>query len=68
MGITHSRRRLPKQVSVTLARRHFFDLLGQVERSGARFILYRRGKPVAAIVPMEDLKLIERLKQVSSSP
>jgi prevent-host-death family protein len=54
---------LPRELSVTLARRRFVDLLRQVERFGTRFILHRRGKPVAAIVPVEDSELIDRFKQ-----
>jgi prevent-host-death family protein len=51
---------LPEKLSVTLARRHFADLLALVERRGARIRLYRRGVPVAAIVPIEDLKLLKQ--------
>lgn len=36
--------------------------VSRVERRGDRILLRRRGKAVAALVPVEDLELIERLE------
>lgn len=35
--------------------------VSRVERRGERVVLRRRGQPVAALVPIKDLELIERL-------
>jgi prevent-host-death family protein len=44
------------------ARKRFADILNEVEFKGGRVVLDRRGKPVAAVVPFEDLELLERLE------
>lgn len=44
-----------KTVGVAEAKARFSELLGRVLHRGERIIVQRRGKPVAALVPMEDL-------------
>jgi prevent-host-death family protein len=48
-----------KTVGVAEAKAKFSELLGRVLHRGERIIVQRRGKPVAALVPMEDLKRTE---------
>lgn len=43
-------------------REGFPDALDQVLHRGARIIVHHRGKDVAALVPMEDLKLLEQIE------
>ena len=43
-------------------RDEFSDTLNRVAYRGERIVLRRRGKDLAAIVPLEDLALIERLE------
>ena len=43
-------------------RRIFSDVVNQVTQTGERVIIRRRDRDVAAIVPIEDLKLIERIE------
>jgi prevent-host-death family protein len=38
------------------------DVLGRVRHAGERVVVTRSGKPVAAIVPLETLRLIEKLE------
>lgn len=45
-------------VSVSDARRDLAELVNQVAYGGRRIILQRRGKPLAALVPIEDLELV----------
>ena len=45
----------PKHIGVADAKRNFSDLLGEVRYHHERFIIERHGKPVAAIVPIDDL-------------
>lgn len=47
--------------NTTEAREDFSTLINQVAFGKERVILHRRGKDVAAIVPLEDLRLLERL-------
>lgn len=49
-------------VSVTEAREIFSDLLNRVVYAGERVVLERRGKPLATIVSMDDLRLLETLE------
>lgn len=44
------------------ARKRFAAILNEVEFKGERVVLDRHGKPVAAVVPMEDLELLQRLE------
>lgn len=41
------------------AKEQFSDLVNRVIHSKERVILTRRGKEVAAIIPLEDLKLLQ---------
>jgi prevent-host-death family protein len=49
-----------KTVGVAEAKAKLSELLGQVAHRGERIILRRRGKPVAALVPMKDLEESDR--------
>lgn len=46
----------------TDARENLADVLNRVAYAGDRVRITRRGKVVAAVVPIEDLELIERLE------
>lgn len=50
------------QLPASEARRRFADILNEVEFKGGRVVLDRRGKPIAAVVPFEDLELLEQLE------
>ena len=49
-------------MKTTDARAHFSDLLNQVGVKGDRVVLERHGKKLVAMVPAEDLELLERLE------
>jgi antitoxin (DNA-binding transcriptional repressor) of toxin-antitoxin stability system len=52
-------------LSVKEAREHFADTLNRVAYRGERIILQRRGVSCgAALVPAEDVALIERLEDI----
>jgi len=44
------------------ARNEFSDTLNRVSYKGERIVLHRRGKDVAALVPLEDLELLRELE------
>ena len=48
---------MPKieHMSVAEVKRRFADVIGRVLHAGARIIVERRGRPVVAIVPVEDV-------------
>jgi len=46
--------------TTSTARAQFADLVNRAEYAGERTVVHRRNKPVAAVVPIEDLELIER--------
>jgi prevent-host-death family protein len=48
-----------KTVGVAEAKAKLSELLGQVLHKGERIVVRRRGKPVAALVPIEDLERTE---------
>jgi len=50
---------MSRAVSVAEAKRRFSDVIGAVRHRGERFVVERRGTPVAAIVPVDDLAALE---------
>ena len=51
------------RLTATEARKHFADTLNRVSYRGERIVVCRRGgKNVAAVVPMEDLELLQKLE------
>ena len=50
------------RIPTSEARLQFADIVNKVEFGGERILLHRHGKDLAAIVPIEDLKLIEDLE------
>lgn len=49
-------------ISVKDVRNNLADALNRAAYAGERIILERRGKPVAAIVSMDDVELLERIE------
>jgi len=49
-------------VNIVTLRSNLADALNRAAYAGERVVLERRGKPVAAIVSMGDLELLERLE------
>ena len=43
------------------AREHFSDLINRAAYGKARVVLTRRGKPLVAVVPVEDVNLLNAL-------
>lgn len=52
-------------LSVAEARRTLAEALNQVAYAGERVILERHGKPVAALVSLDDLRRLEELENQS---
>jgi prevent-host-death family protein len=50
------------RLGVVEARRKFSHTISRVEFGGERIVLERRGAQVAAVVPMEDLQLLQDLE------
>lgn len=52
--------RVAKKVRVTEAKAHLSALMARVGYGGERYLIERRGKPLAALVGVEDLERLER--------
>ncbi len=50
------------KVSAAEARNEFSDIINRASFGKERIVLTRRGKELAAVVPIEDLELLERLE------
>jgi prevent-host-death family protein len=50
-----------RRLSVVELRRGLADTLNRAEYQGERVVIHRRDRDAAAIVPIEDLRLLERL-------
>jgi prevent-host-death family protein len=49
-------------VTTASARKNFSDLINRVAYGKDRIVLTRRNKPLAAVVPIEDIALIEEIE------
>lgn len=54
---------MPK-IGSSAARQQFSEIISKAEFAGERTILHRRKKPVAAVVPIADLELLERMEDL----
>ena len=52
-----------KTVSISKAREHLADLGNRVSLRGERLVVERRGKTLFALVPVEDLELLDRIEE-----
>jgi mRNA interferase RelE/StbE len=50
-------------MTASKARESFSDTVNRVSYRGERIVLERRGKPIAALVPVADFELLERLTE-----
>lgn len=50
----------PTQINTTEAKEQFTDIVNRVAHNKDRIILTRRGKDIAALIPIEDLKLLQQ--------
>lgn len=50
---------MPK-VSVADTKAHLSEIIAKASHMGSRFVITRRNKPVAALVSLEDLQIIEQ--------
>ncbi|MBI4617221.1 MAG: type II toxin-antitoxin system Phd/YefM family antitoxin [Planctomycetes bacterium] len=53
---------MARTIEASKARSEFADTLNAVAYGEERFVLVRRGKAVAALVPVEDLALLEEME------
>lgn len=51
-----------RRVASSVARTEFADIVNRAAYAGERVIVHRRKKPVAAVVPLSDLELLEELE------
>lgn len=53
---------LARRIAANDARDSFSELLGRAQHGKERVVIDRHGKPAAAIVPVEDLQLLESIE------
>ena len=51
------------KISAADARKKFANIINRVAYGKESFVLTRRGEPLAAIVSMEDLKLLQEIEE-----
>lgn len=51
-----------KKITTADARKQFSNIINQVAFGNESFVLTRRGEPIAAIVSMKELKLLQELE------
>jgi prevent-host-death family protein len=55
-----------KQVTTAEARKHLAELLNRAAYGKERFVVTRHGKQLVAIVPLEEVTLLDRLRALLS--
>jgi len=50
------------KLTASAARQNFSDIVNRAAYGGERIIVHRRKKPVAAVVPLEDLEFLEEVE------
>jgi len=53
---------MSSKITATATRQNFSDIVNRAAYGGERIIVHRRKKPVAAVVPIADLELLERME------
>ena len=53
---------MTETINVADAKKHLSELMSRVAYNQERFLVQRRGKPMAALVSVEDLALLEQQK------
>jgi prevent-host-death family protein len=51
-------------ISIAKAKSHISELIAKSRYSHERFIITKRDKPVAALVSLDDLKILEQYKEI----
>ncbi len=59
---------MTKRISAALAKAHLSDLVAQVAYGGEHYVIERRGKPLAALVSVDDLERLERGQPAPARP
>ncbi len=57
-----TRKSTNEAVTTAAARKNFSDLINRVAYGKDRVVLTRRNKPLAAVVPFEDIALMEEIE------
>lgn len=59
---------MTKRISAAQAKAHLSDLMAQVAYGGEHYVIERRGKPLAALVSVDDLERLEQGRATSGRP
>ncbi|MEZ4417186.1 MAG: type II toxin-antitoxin system Phd/YefM family antitoxin [Gemmatimonadota bacterium] len=54
----------PHSITAAEARKNIAELVSRAAYGGERFVVTRHGKELAAIVPLRDASLLERLREL----
>lgn len=57
--------KMSRQHTASTARANFAEIVSRAEYAGERTVVHRRKKPVAAVIPIEDLRLLERMEDLA---
>lgn len=57
-----------EKMNVAEAKKKFSELLARTAYNGERFIINRRDKPMAALIGLDDLALLEERKSAPEKP
>jgi prevent-host-death family protein len=53
---------MPPKLTASTARQNFSDIVNRAAYGGERIVVHRRKKPIAAVIPIEDLEFLEKME------
>lgn len=59
---------MTKRINAAQAKAHLSELMAQVAYGGEHYLIERRGKPLAALVSVDDLQRLQQGHATSSRP
>ncbi len=59
---------MTKRINAAQAKAHLSELIAKVAYGGEHYVIERRGKPVAALVSVDDLERLEEGRTTSTRP
>jgi prevent-host-death family protein len=54
---------MPKKIGVAEVKKHFSEVVNEVSQGRAHFIIEKKGRPMAAMVSIEELEMLENAKK-----
>jgi len=59
---------MTRKMAIAEIKRNFSEVVHRIANKGEHFIIKKKGRPIAAMINLEELEMIERLKRKQGNP